>query len=51
MVIGCRFAALMNLEGEIKVTSWLSPLPWSASVGLNRVSAGMLVFSGMYLIL
>src|SRR5712672_97839 len=45
-VIGCEFATLMNLEGEIKVMLWLSSLPWPAFVGHDRASARILVFPG-----
>src|SRR5712671_7673423 len=50
VIIGCEFATLMNLDVGSRVTSWLSSLPWSASGGHDRASAGMLVFLGTCLI-
>ena len=42
---------MMNFSGGMRVISCLSSLPWSAPGGLERVSAGMFVFPGMYWIL
>ena len=40
--------AMVNFSGGMRVMSWLSSLPWSAPGGLERASAGMFVFPGIY---